>query len=209
MEWLFPWHLQKTSLWASARKFLTVLCRKMLDLLKDVRAVFPAIQASVVASDFLKNNSNTSKSSLACSCQTPGVGVQACSIKILLNSADAASPPSLLLFTIPPTPRWSCCRLCWGWGCAGVWGWKFQLLPLLSLNFATSDTGSHGESDLWVKHDIHSLVALNVTHSIIQPSRLESALIMGNCKKKKQKPNNWERCKKWDSTSPSSGSAWP
>lgn len=103
----------KMSLWASARKFLTALCRKMLDLLKDVRAIFPAIQASVVFLDFLKNNSNTSKSSLACSCQTPGVGVQACSNKILLNSADAASPPSLLLFTIPPTPRWSCCRLCW------------------------------------------------------------------------------------------------
>lgn len=155
----------RTSLWASARKFLTVLCRKMPDLLKDVRATFPAIQASVVFSDFLKNNSNTSKSSLACSCQTPGVGVQACSNRILLNSA--ASPPSLLLFTIPPTPRWSCCRLCWGWGCAGVWGWKFQLLPLPSLNFATTDTGSNGEAGLWVKHDILWLAAWNVTHSII------------------------------------------
>lgn len=58
-----------------------------------------------------------SKSFLACSCKTPGVGDQVCSTEILLNSANAASLPSLLLFTIAPTPRQSYCRFHRGWGC--------------------------------------------------------------------------------------------
>lgn len=60
---------------------------------------------------------------------------------------------------------------------AGVWGWKFQLLPLPSLSFAASDTGSNGESDLWVKHDIHWLVVCNVTCGTVWPSRLESVCL--------------------------------
>lgn len=121
-------------LWASARNFLKALCRKIPDRLKDIRATLPAIWAFGVFPEFLKNSTGSSKRSLACSCKTPGVGVQACSNEILLNSADAASPPSLLLLTIPPTPCQNCCRLHRGRGSC-----RCLRLEISAASFATSE----------------------------------------------------------------------
>lgn len=77
------------------------------------------------------------KSSVASFCKTSGVGLQACLNEKLLTSADAASPPSLLLFTIPPTPRQSCCRLRWGQGC-----YRRLRLEISAASFAISELSS-------------------------------------------------------------------
>lgn len=143
-------------LWAYARNFLKALCRKIPDLLKDVKVTLPAIWAFGVFPEFLKNSTGSSKSSLACSCKTPGVGVQACSNEILLNSADAASPPSLLLFTIPPTPRQSCCRLHQGRGCC-----RCLRLEISAASFAISELHGIRHWEQWgvrpVSQTWHSL----------------------------------------------------
>lgn len=83
-------------------------------------------------------------------------------------------PLTLLLFTIPPTPCQSCCRLRWGWGCCRWLGLEISSASFLpSLNFITSDIGNDGESDLRVKHDVHWLGLCNATRSIVWSSRLE------------------------------------
>lgn len=155
-------------LWASARNFLKALCRKIPDLLKDVRATLPAIRAFGVFPDFLKNSTGSSKSYLAWCCKTPGVGVQACSNEILLNSADAASPPSLLLFTIPPTPRQSGCRLRWGRGCR-----RCLRLEISAASFATSELcriryweqrGIRPVSQTW--HSLAGCMQCNLQHCL-------------------------------------------
>lgn len=151
-----------------------VLSRKKIsDLLKDVRGTLPAFWALGVFLDCLKNSTSSSKSSVASFCKTSGVGVQACLNEKLLTSADAASPPSLLLFTIPPTPCQSCCRLCWGQGCC-----RCLRLEISAASFAVSELSSirywkRWGSGLQVKHGFHWLVLCSVTCRPIWLSRLE------------------------------------